>query len=315
MEPIKEIWTSSYTLTEQASQKERTGLLIKVLFSKGIIGYNSIQPLSHFREGMLSDYIEILKNIPSKNIQKNKQAIWIDTILQDAYMDATARSKGQSLLFGYPLIQSHYLISNINLWNSLDEIPFNVFKIKMGSHLTKENLKLRQIIENTKKKFQIRLDFNEKLSKKQWDKWEKENKDLISYIDFIEDPFVNFSYTPSFFHLAGDWCQPHHGITRVLKPSRHKLQQILKELAISKFQRFIFTHSLSHPLEARLSWVKASQFYKIHPRKKEVCGLHYPLNFYRKNDFSCFYTNFYAPLGTGLGFDSLLSRQKWIRLI
>lgn len=317
MEPIKKIWICPYTLIEQASQKERTGLLIKVLFSTtGMIGYNSIQPLSYFREGRLSDYTALLKNIPSQNkIQKNDQSIWLDTILQDAHMDAVARSKNQSLLFGYPPIQSHYLISNINLWNNLDEIPFDVFKIKMGFHLTKETLRLRQIIKNTKKKFQIRLDFNEKLSKKQWVKWECENKDLISYIDFIEDPFVNFSYTPSIFQLAGDWCQPHHGITRVLKPSRYKLQQIHKELAISKFQRFIFTHSLSHPLEARLSWVKASQFYKTHPRKKEICGLNYPLNFYQKNDFSCFYTNFYTALGTGLGFDSLLSRQKWMQLM
>ena len=39
MEPIKEIWTSSYTLTEQRSQKDRIGLLIKVLFSTDKVGY------------------------------------------------------------------------------------------------------------------------------------------------------------------------------------------------------------------------------------------------------------------------------------
>ena len=113
---------------------------------------NSIQPLSHFKEGNLSDYIALLKNILSQqSAKKNDQTIFLDTILQDAYMDASARSKNQSLLFGYPPIQNHYLISNIDLWNNLDASPFDVFKIKMGSHLKKETIRLRQIIKNTKK--------------------------------------------------------------------------------------------------------------------------------------------------------------------
>ena len=312
MELIKSIWTSSYTLTEQFSQKKRNGLLIKVQFAGGKIGYNSIHPLSYFKEGVLSEYITLLKN--KKIIPDNTQKSLLHTILQDAYMDASARSKKQSLLFGYPPIKNHYLISNINLWTRLDELPFDVFKIKMGSQLNKETQKLKLIIKNTKKKIQLRLDFNEKLSKKQWKKWEYENKDLLPFIDFIEDPFLNFSYTPSVFPLAGDWCQPHYSPVQVFKASRFKLQFIHKQLSAGKCRRIIFTHSLSHPLEARLSWVKASQFYKIHPKKREICGLNYPLSLYKKNDFSCFHSHFYAPLGGGLGFDSLLKKQPWKKL-
>lgn len=314
MESIKETWTSSYTLTEQRSRKSTEGLLLKILFTTGKVGYNSIHPLSNFKEGHLSDYSQILKKIPSQPSPINSQAEMLNTILQDTYMDAEARSKNQSLLFGYPPIQNHYLISNINLFTSLDEIPFQVFKIKMGCHLQKETIKLKQIIKNTEKKIQLRLDFNEKPSKTNWKKWENENKNL-PFIDYIEDPFSDFSYIPSVFHLAWDWSRPHYGIVRVLKPSRHKLQSIYKQLSASKFQRIVFTHSLTHPLEARLSWVKAAQFYKVHPNKKEICGLNYPLNFYEKNDFSYFYSNFYAPLGTGLGFDSLLEKQIWKKLI
>ena len=312
MESIKSIWTSSYTLTEQLSQKDKAGMLIKVLFSGDKTGYNSIHPLSHFKEGRLSDFITLLKS--RRIIPENSQTALLHTILQDAYMDAIARSKNQSLLFGYPSIQNHYLISNIHSWTNLDNLPFNVFKIKIGSFLNKETTRLRQIIKNTKKKFQIRLDFNEKLSKKQWEKWEIENKDLLPFIDFIEDPFLNFSYTPSTFPLAGDWCNPHFSPVRVFKASRFKLQFISKQLSAGKFQRIIFTHSLSHPLEARLSWAKASQFYKIHSKKREICGLNYPLSLYKKNDFICFHSNFYAPLGTGLGFDLLLEKQLWKKL-
>lgn len=315
MESIKEIWINSYVLTEHVSRKKNTGLLLKVLFSRGQIGYTTLHPLSNFKEGDLSDYTQILEDMPPQQIiPKNYQTALLHTTLQDAYMDATARSKNQSLLFDHPPIQNHYLISNINSSINLDELPFSVFKIKMGSQLKKETIELKHMIKNTKKKFQLRLDFNEKLSKNQWKKWENENKDLIPFIDFIEDPFINYSYIPSVFPLAFDWSQPHYGTVRVLKASRYKLKSICKDLAVSKFQRIIFTHSLCHPLEARLCWVKASQFYKIHPQKREICGLNYPLDFYEKNDFSCFHSNFYAPVGTGLGFDSLLKKQNWKKL-
>ena len=315
MKPIKDIWGSSYTLTEQLSKKERLGLLIKVLFSTGQIGYNCLHPLSAFREGKLSDYIQILKNKPAPQIiPKNYQTALLHTTLQFAYMDADARSKNQSLLFGYPPIQNHYLISNIKQSVHLDPLPFSIFKIKMGSQLQIETIHLRRIIKNTEKKIHLRLDFNEQLSKNQWKKWEKENKDLIPFIDFIEDPFLNFTHISSDFHLACDWSCSHHSPIRVLKASRHAQESICRLLAKSQFHRIIFTHSLNHPLEARLSWAIASQFYKIHPQKREVCGLNYPLSFYEKNDFSCFYSNFYAPLGTGLGFDSLLNKQNWKKL-
>ncbi len=316
MEPIKNIWTSFYTLTEQLSKKDRPGLLIKVLFSTGRIGYNCLHPLSSFKEGSLSDYIQILKNTSTQQIApKDDQTALLHTILQDAYMDADARSKNQSLLFGYPPLQNHCLISNIKQPVYLDRRAFSVFKVKMGSQLREETINLRRMIKNTKKKIQLRLDFNEQLSKSQWKKWERENKDLIPFIDFIEDPFLDFSYTSSVFPLAGDWSRPYFTPVRVFKASQFSLPLIQKQLARGRFQRIIFTHKLSHPLEARLSWVKASQFYKIHPQKREVCGLNYPLNFYEKNDFSCFYKkNFYAPLGPGLGFDLLLKKQIWKKL-
>ena len=154
MEPIKNIWTSFYTLTEQLSKKDRPGLLIKVLFSTGRIGYNCLHPLSSFKEGSLSDYIQILKNTSTQQIApKDDQTALLHTILQDAYMDADARSKNQSLLFGYPPLQNHCLISNIKQPVYLDRRAFSVFKVKMGSQLREETINLRRMIKNTKKKF------------------------------------------------------------------------------------------------------------------------------------------------------------------
>ena len=242
-----------------------------------------------------------------------KKKYLLSVVLEDTWMDAKARSTNHSLLFGYRPIQNHYLISNIDQWDSLNTNLFNVFKIKMGFHLQSETKQLRTMIKNVGKKKSFRLDFNDRLSKQEWQKWESENKDIHPYIDFIEDPYLNFSYTPSCFSLAQDWSDLHYCPVRVVKSSRHSLYSIYQKLAEGRFQRVVFTHSLTHPLEARLSWVKAVQFYKVHPRKKEICGLNYPLDYYEKNDFSCFYSSsqFYSPLGAGLGFDRLFEKQNW----
>ena len=323
MDSIKQIWISPYILKEKRSQKEHSGFLLKVLFSKGQVGYNCVHPFPQFGEGVLSDYIPLMRQYRELSqkcfeektwkIKSEKKKYLLSVILEDVWMDAKARSTNHSLLFGYSPIQNHYLVPNIHQSPSLDSQPFNMFKVKMGFHLQSETKQLRRIIKNVGQKKSFRLDFNERLSKQEWQKWENENRDIHPYIDFIEDPYLNFSYTPSCFSLAQDWSDSPYCPIRVVKSSRHSLCSVYQQLAEGRFQRVVFTHSLTHPLEARLSWVKALQFYKVHPRKKEICGLNYSLDYYEKNDFSCFYSSsqFYSPLGAGLGFDRLFEKQNW----
>ena len=323
MDSIRKIWISPYILKEKRNKKEHSGFLLKVLFSKGQVGYNCVHPFSQFGEGCLSDYIPLLRQCQELQqkyfeektwkikSEKNKYLLYV--ILEDTWMDAKARSANRSLLFGHRPIQNHYLISNIHHWPLLDSPSFKMFKIKMGFHLQSETRQLRKMIKSLGQKKSFRLDFNGRLSKQEWKKWESENRDIHLYIDFIEDPYLNFSYAPSCFSLAQDWSDVHYCPIRVVKAIRHSLFSIYQNLAEGRFQRVVFTHSLTHPLEARLSWVKAVQFYKVHPRKKEICGLNYPLDYYEKNDFSCFYppSQFYSPVGAGLGFDRLLEKQNW----
>ena len=317
---IKKIWISPYILVEKLTRKKHEGLLLKVLFSYSGIGYSQIHPFEQQKETSLSDSISLLKECISKNTEEKnirnmsiyKNFNLLNLSLQIAKEDAQARLQNKSLFFNYSPLESHYLISDIRL---LKNIPsdFSILKIKMGSQLGKETDLLRKTIEELMVNIRFRLDFNEKLSKKNWQKWEKENQDLAAYIDFIEDPFYPFNFIPSVFSLAQDWSQTHYCPVRVIKGSRYHLSDVCRFLARFQAQRFIFTHSLTHPLEARISYLKACQFYKIHPQKKEVCGLHYDLHFYEPNDFSRYYSKnqFYSSLGTGLGFDDLWLRQKW----
>ena len=300
---VKKIWISP-------SVQKIEGLLFKILFKDKTLGYNSLHPLSNFGEGILSNYISLLKDL---SFLKKKNLSYQENLLklcfEGAYLDGTYRNKKQSLLSGFSPLKNHKLIFNIEDHQSFDGFKNSIFKIKMGKNILKETLHLRKIIQNTKQEFKIRLDFNAQLSLPEWNQWRKENQDLKPFIDFIEDPS-----SPLFlcdFPVASDWEFLFFSPIKIIKPTRIHFNELNKKIAQGNFKRIIFTNTLTHPLEARLSYVLAQKFYQIHPNKKEVCGLDYPLNnstsFLNQDGFDSSY-------GTGLGFDSILEKQKWIYL-
>lgn len=311
---IKKIWISPYSLIEKKSRTQHKGILLKILFLNQIIGYTSFHPFSQFKEGSLSDYLPLLKDLTF--LQKPKLSSFeklLKLCFQFAYLDGSYRNKRQSLLFGFPPLENHQLILDLYSYTSFDHLNAQIFKIKM-KNIEKDTFHLKKIIENTNRPLSLRLDFNARLNQKEWLEWKSQNKKLFSLIDFIEDPF------PSPFlcevPIASDWEPLLYALIKIIKPTRHSVQELHQKIAQGNFKRVIFTHTLTHPLEARLSWVLASRFYQIHTQKKEVCGLDYPLNLYEKNDFSHYFLKdqFYSPHGTGLGFDSVLERQQWLEL-
>ena len=329
MTPVQHIWISPYTLIEEKSLKARQGLLIKALFEAGEEGYGDLHSFPEFLEGELKDYMQILtdkflfkKKIPppppppryfysSKKEMQNRQIRILHQTFLDIYLDAQARAEKKSLLWGYTPIDSHYLLTNCHSYSSLDHLNFKMIKIKIQR--VEDSLKIKKLLKNTSKNFRFRLDFNYQLTKKKWQEWERKNQDILPWIDFIEDPFLNCFQVKTRFPLAWDWGEACRSSIRVIKAPRFSIKSVCSQLALGRWDRVIFTHTLRHPLSARLSFVRAAGFYKIHPRKKEVCGLHYPSHFFLKNDFSQEYPSslFYSPLGTGLGFDELLNKQKW----
>ena len=297
MEPIKKIFFCPYTLTEKRSRKIKKGLLLKIEFKGGLQGY------SHSFE----EDFRFLK----KRAQGLDHPPSLKTSFFGAWLDAKARALKKNLLEGLPSITNHYLIPDLSSFKGGLKIPFSVVKVKMKS--PKETPALKKLIEkNPEKKF--RLDFNYQFSLKDWEHFEHQNKALAPMIDFIEDPFPEFWKKPSKnFHFALDFGPFYPCPIRVLKPMRFGPDEALSNFKKRHFQRIIFTHALSHPLEARLSFILASRFYKAHPEKKETCGLNYSFDFFEMNDFlSCSKEeNFYKGGGFGLGFDSLLEKQNW----
>ena len=296
---ICSLWISPYTLTEKVSKKTHSGCLLKVLFKENKIGYSVLHPFPCFGDPPVSFYLQELKN--------KRETDLTSVSLEDALMDAEARFKNINLLsFGMP-IENHHLILDLHCMPNWDSISSPIVKIKMGRDLKKESLKLKQLIQSSSCKKKLRLDFNYRLNRKTWNQWIQDHAFLLPDIDFIEDPFRGFWTEPSRWPIAWDWGKAPYCPIRVIKASRFSLKELCSMLAQGQFQRIIFSHCLTHPLEAHLSLVKARQFYKIHPKKKEVCGLNYLWDFYEG-----FESYKHKSQGTGLGFDSLLQQQDWL---
>lgn len=303
---VKNLWIYPYKLIERLSKKEHEGVLLKVLFFSDQIGYGVLHPLPMFnKEESLSYHLQCLKN-------QTLTPLFMKT-LESIKKDASFRSQNKNMMNLVESIQNHYLISNIFSIDSFDFIDCKWFKVKIGDQIHKETQKLRQILKNTKKDIKLRLDFNYKISNYEFKLWEKENKDLATVVEFIEDPFLHFSHFQSVFSFAWDWGEVHYCPLRIIKPSRHPLSYVLKGIGMNYFQRVFFTHACTHPLEARGAKVEASYFYKIHPSKKEVCGLNYPYYLFEKDEF--IEQDSSPQEGTGLGYDNIFKKLSWKKWI
>lgn len=298
---IEKIWFYPCPLINQSTHKKKEGLVFKIQFSFGV-GYSSFYPMPSLGDLDISTQMERLK-------KKNLTYLTKCSILM-AQADAQSRSQKTSLCIGTSSIESHYLVLDVMSFHNFNSIEQEVIKVKMTQNWSKESSHLRKIISNTNKK--IRLDFNYNLNEDEWNLWQNQNQSLLNYIDFIEDPYLGFKSHSSLFPLALDFGSSHNVKIRIIKPSRYSLSCLLKDVELSKWDRIIFTNSLDHPMEAKWASFVAHEFYKIHPSKKEVCGLYYDLHLFKENPFS--YEDS-SQTNTGLGYNSVLENLNWIQVM
>ena len=243
----------------------------------------------------------------------------------NAFIDAMARSQKQNLFFGLNIPDSHFLIDDILSFKNPKEIfawDYHCVKVKIKPKNLKLQIdKLKQLAKTMPETIRWRLDFNGSVHISKNDL-----SFLWKQIDFIEDapPSLSSQQIPSSF-FASDWKTSvfTSGLktnpifrTQIIKPSRDSLRDLYYKLARGLFNRVIFTHSFDHPLGQAISAYWAAQFYKNYPRLFEVSGLKC-LKFI-ENDFF-FHKDrgpkFQAPTGYGFGFDEILEKQNWKRLI
>ncbi|MDE0119543.1 MAG: hypothetical protein OXM55_05995 [Bdellovibrionales bacterium] len=313
---VKNIWYAFYELRVKKTGQVRCGALLKVEFRDGKTGHADLHPWPEKGEAPLKVQLDKLR--------KKECTTLCSRVLAIAREEAKARTQEFNLLSSLKIPLSHYLISDVENFCDLDKVlnqGFRIFKVKLNTPLKRQTQKLLRWMQTLGSSVKWRLDFYIKLNEQQWRRWSEEYlvKMDTQYLDFMEVPFqyqerlwMQYEEYP----LALDVWNGKNTLpvsTLVWKNSRKSEPELLRKKRAGLFQRVIFTHSLSHPLDQLSSAYFAARFYKIHPHLREVCGL-VQKDVYENHKFTlpdrgpCFP----RLSGKGWGLDSfLLDRLSW----
>lgn len=301
----------------------RTGALLKFDFPNGNIGYADCHPWIEAGDASLENQLKALSQGEFTPLTKRSLAI--------AELDSQARSKGASLFHNLTIPKSHFFIANIQAYDSKEiakamQEGFTYFKVKLGRDLPNELPCLKRLMSTFNNNMKVRLDFNLKLSKSQFEHVCRELAPLANRIDFCEDPFpfsANEWRDSKFekFALACDSgsekvvLNNNEHLIMVVKPAVQDITPFLKNA--QNYKQIVFTSYLDHPLGQLSAAYFAGMTLKKVGDKVGLCGLlsHHA---YHSTPFSEQLAqqgpDFLVPDGTGLGFDGLLAKQKWTQL-
>ena len=286
-----EIWICPYELKVKRTNQLRSGVLLKGKFADGKTGYADLHPWPEKGEAPLKSHLEKLR--------KGELTSLCSRALALAYEEAQARAKGINLLSSLKIPSSHYLINDIEHFcgNQAEAVlneGFNIFKVKLKHPLKEQTEKLLNWMQFLGLSVKWRVDFHPSLSERQWYDWAEEFLIKINQqqLDFIESP-VPYKENIWVRHkehspLALDVWDGENTLpvsVLVWKSSRKNPSELFKKVGLALFQRVVFTHSLSHPMEQLASAYSAARFYRALPRLAEICGLVHN-DIYEKHDFT-----------------------------
>lgn len=291
-------------------KSSRQGALLKVTFEEGITGYADFHPWPE------------LGDLPLFQHLRQQDTPLFQRSLHYARVDAEARKQGIWLFQYLTCPSSHLLLPHTHTQKYLEDglqQCFTRFKMKVGRDFAIEQqvlIKLLPILYKNNAK--IRLDFNETLSKQEYEDFFKDLLPWKDCIDFCEDPFKynendwELSQSKQGIDFACDFAStPDQKVpnVRVIKPAKQDPTPFVKSI----HGRLVITSYLDHPLGQLCAAYDAAQSKK----RLDVCGLLSHL-VYKKNPFSekLTYTNtiLSPPPGLGFGFDEELRHIPWIRL-
>lgn len=324
------VWYAPYTLIPQyrlnarAGAKARDGFLLKVEFADAGIGYADCHPLTEWGDVSPMAHLESLKN--------DRVTPLISRSLELAHWDATARRDQKSLFLREPVLASHYTLSDwesfsLPLLNDLAEQGYQFLKVKVGPPLEEAGIFLRRLISVMPEGLKLRLDFNLTSSHDELDQWfSLLGPEFLAMVDFVEDPFP---YDPVLWRsfserwqipLALDqelrWDMDLNGAqVLVIKPARNSGEDIERFAQSYGDKRWVFTHSMDHPVGRMMALAFATNFYSINPEKQEPGGFESQALFEASPFDAEIFTDGCLQLGTddwGVGFTNQLEKCEWV---
>lgn len=318
-----QISVSLYELHPISHNESRKGALLKVQFEEGIIGYADCHPWIELGDLPLLSQLSLLKQGISTPLTQRS--------LHFARIDALARVQNRSVFEGLSIPPSNYLITNLLQLNprviekAISE-GFTCFKAKLGRSLKEEIPQLNHLLTiiSAHPHIKLRLDFNRQLTSHEFKGFVKEINPILSFIDYVEDPFPfnpkDWEEMQNEFkiclacdhqsHQALMW--PQAASVLVVKPAVQDEQSFL--VNSNDKRKVTITSYLDHPLGQLAAAYTAGIFKLKAPSRLNECGLFSHFN-YHKNAFSDLLINqgpcLIQTLGTGFGFDDLLQTQQW----
>lgn len=320
-----EIHFSQYQLSWTGNQHKtpREGALLKVLQPDGNFGYADCHPWIEFGDVSLKEQLNLLA--------KGKTTALTHQSLKFASIDGQARALQQNLFKGLELPQNHYHVSTGNLLSEallerLAEEGFSLIKIKVGLNLEKDCAILNRFSEQLRaKRLKLRLDFNSKLTEKEFLAFLKQNTPHLDIIDFFEDPFP---YEPLAWQIMREkqkiklacdlsslkaLAHPHSCDYLVVKPAIQEIAPFLTDQL--KGRHLVVTSYLDHPIGQLTGLYVAATILKNRPEILSECGFmtHHA---YQPTSFSECFGHEGSRLipsmkGYGFGYDNFLETLNW----
>ena len=339
------IRTHHYTLQPgpdrwRAARSPRSGALIEVTFDDGTIGYADIHPWTEFGHAPLDEQLA--------SLTRDQPTPLANLALRHARTDAAARRAGVSLFDGLPEVASHALFTD---WTAAPRSVFeqcaaegyNAAKLKIGRDPEREAEALSNFAELP---LHWRLDANASLTTGGGDAaatscsaavpggesidhfLTKLHPSVRQNIEFLEDPFT---YEPSAWsaaseknkiNLALDWELPKTpppwpgAQALVIKPASQDAFPLALAAAHAGME-IVVTHSMDHPFGQSVALWTAMRLrqrhgYLVRNGGLQAVGLYAPDEFSARIRYNGPRT--ITPLGTGFGFDQLLSSLPWSEL-
>lgn len=339
---IQSIEVAKYTLKPKniLNSKSNTldlkeGFLLKIDFTNSGIGYSDCFSWEILGDTPLIMQIENLKNgIYNTHLEKS---------IYFAHIDAQYRSQNKNIFKNLILPRNHYTCSNYSELNFefielLNYKGFSKIKLKCGISIFDEISFINSIAPFLRKlKIFLRLDFNSSMDTQKIRLFLSSINDNLDIINFIEDPisynkndwenlkklfpkiflaidrvYEDFYYENENFHEI-NFCNYF-----VLKPAIQNIKRIFNNPCL-RHNSFLFTSYMDHPLGQLSGLYEASLYFNESLQIEQECGF-LTHSLYEKNDYSESLTILDTKLipsleGKGFGFDALLEKERWRKLV
>jgi O-succinylbenzoate synthase len=312
-------------LSAAANIGERNGILLKIEWPDGLIGYSDLHPWTELGDDSWEDQLAGVRQGQISTMLE--QAIWL------ARKDAQHRKQDKNIFEGVASIKNNYIVTDIRtepegLADRLKTEGFETVKIKVGRDLKAEAAYISALGRDGN--FKLRLDFN---AVGTWQTYERFmssiDKVSLTRVQYVEDPFPfdeqAWTDAKRFAPLAIDnqiskvdlkkiQSKPFDVV--ILKPAKMDVSSTVQNCIMKDF-KIAVTSYMDHPVGVMHALAIACELKKAHPQRILDAGC-MTLKLFQMDLYSAEVVTSGAfikrPSGKGIGFDALLEKETWSQI-